>query len=259
MGAAVTSEHSESNKPGISGTGRSTESTSPTTSETGRTGGNGTSGRTGGEKGNEAETVILEVANVKDEKLPERKPGETDEAYQKRVEKNAKKREAYAASKSQNGGSYKPRKVNQGSAKKATVVDTLQIETLIRTVSTITSSRPGFEIWKLSDAEIKSISTPLGNIISKSEALSAMGEHTDAIALLVAAVTIFAPRIIIMVTLKKEEKKSARTGQRVDTNTKPADNKTGTPEPVTRIADRKAAPNSAPVTPNLSWLGSPTA
>ena len=177
---------------GTGGSGGSAKGTSSTdTRTTGRTGGaTGGSGGSGGKTTTEKE-IVSTVANVEE---------------QKRLERNAKRRERYAKQKAE--GTLKPKKVNNKKTKE--MIDTSQIETLIKTVSVMVSSRKGQEHWLLLDSEVKAIAEPLTNILKDSNAFSSISEHSNAVALVIACITIILPRTIKSITdisKKKKERK----------------------------------------------------
>ena len=183
---------------GTGGTGGDTKSTSPTdTGTTGRTGGTGTGGRTGGKTTTEKE-VISTMADVEEEK---------------RLERNRKRRERYAKQKAE--GTQKPKKVNTKKSKE--IIDTTQIETLIKTISVMVSSRPGQEHWLLLDSEVKALSEPLTNILKDSDAFSSISEHSNAVALVIACITIILPRTIKSITdISKKKKKEKEVKKNVE-------------------------------------------
>lgn len=149
-----------------------------------RTGGSG--GKTTAEK-----EVVSSVADVEE---------------QKRLERNAKRRERYAKQKAE--GTLKPKKVNNKKTKE--VIETSQIETLIKTISVMVSSRPGQEHWLLLDSEVKAIAEPLTNILKDSNAFNSISEHSNAVALVIACITIILPRTIKSVTDINAKKKKKR-------------------------------------------------
>ena len=177
---------------GTGGTGGDTKSKSSTDTRTnaGGTGGTGTGGRTGGRTTEEKE-VVSTVVNVEEEK---------------RLERNRKRRERYAKQKAE--GTQKPKKVNTKKSKE--VIESSQIETLIKTISVMVSSRPGQEHWLLLDSEVKAIAEPLTNILKDSNAFSSISEHSNAVALVVACITIILPRTIKSVTDINAKKKKKR-------------------------------------------------
>ena len=156
-----------------------------------RSGGN-RSGGTGRKTTTEKE-VVPTVANV-------------DKEEQKRLERNAKRRERYAKQKAE--GTLKPKKVNNKKTKE--VIEANQIETLIKTLSVMVSSRKGQEHWLLLDSEVKAIAEPLTSILKDSNAFSSISEHSNAVALVIACITIILPRTIKSISdinKKKKEKK----------------------------------------------------
>ena len=182
---------------GTGGSGDTKSKSSTDTGTTGGTGGTGTGGRTGGKTTGEKE-VISTVVDVEEEK---------------RLERNRKRRERYAKQKAE--GTLKPKKVNTKKTKD--VIDTNQIETLIKTISVMVSSRPGQEHWLLLDSEVKAISEPLTNILKDSNAFSSISEHSNAVALVIACITIILPRTIKSVTdLSKKKKKEKEVKKNVE-------------------------------------------
>ena len=175
---------------GTGGTGGDTKSSSSTDTRTnGGTGGN-RSGGSGGKTTAEKE-IVSRVVDVEEEK---------------RLERNRKRRERYAKQKAE--GTLKPKKVNNKKSKE--VIETNQIETLIKTVSVMVSSRKGQEHWLLLDSEVKAIAEPLTNILKESNAFNSISEHSNAVALVIACITIILPRTIKSISdinKKKKEKK----------------------------------------------------
>lgn len=81
-----------------------------------------------------------------------------------------------------------------------------QISALILSVSTITASRPGLEMFALSQPEAMQIATPLANMIAKSETLSKAGEYSDAISLVTACLVVMIPRLLVYNDQQKKKK-----------------------------------------------------
>ena len=176
---------------GTGGTGGDTKSKSSTDTRTKSGGSRGhRSGGSGGKTTTEKE-IVSTMADVEE---------------QKRLERNAKRRERYAKQKAE--GTLKPKKVNNKKSKE--VIETNQIETLIKTVSVMVSSRKGQEHWLLLDSEVKAIAEPLTNILKDSNAFSSISEHSNAVALVVACITIILPRTIKSVTDINAKKKKKR-------------------------------------------------
>ena len=172
-------------------TGESTTSGSSTDTTTKSGGSRGNrSGGSGGKTTTEKE-IIPTVANVEE---------------QKRLERNAKRRERYAKQKAE--GTLKPKKVNNKKTKE--VIEANQIETLLKTVSVMISSRKGQEHWLLLDSEVKAIAEPLTNILKDSNAFSSISEHSNAVALVIACITIILPRTIKSITDINAKKKKKR-------------------------------------------------
>ena len=183
---------------GTGGNGGSTKSKSATDTgtRTGGTGGTGTGG-TGGKTTGEKE-VISTMVDVEEEK---------------RLERNRKRRERYAKQKAE--GTQKPKKVNSKKTKE--VIDTNQIETLIKTISVMVSSRQGQEHWLLLDSEVKALAEPLTNILKDSNAFNSISEHSNAVALVIACITIILPRTIKSITdISKKKKKEKEVKKNVE-------------------------------------------
>lgn len=171
-------------EPAESGPGTESKSAK----DTGTRGRRGRRGRSTGSTGEEKE------------KLPGVAAVDADEEA-KREERNRKRRERYAANKS------KPKKV-----KKSELVNTTDIANILGALSHVLATRPEMAHWQLTPDEINKLSLPLSNIMDKSGVLTELGEHADAIALVTACFTIFAPRIAISVAnykIKKEVNKFA--------------------------------------------------
>ena len=182
---------------GTGGTGNTKSTSSTDTGTTGRTGGTGTGGRTGGKTTGEKE-VVSSMVDVEEEK---------------RLERNRKRRERYAKQKAE--GTQKPKKVNTKKTKD--VIDTNQIETLIKTISVMVSSRQGQEHWLLLDSEVKALAEPLTNILKDSNAFNSISEHSNAVALVIACITIILPRTIKSITdLNKKKKKEKEVKKNVE-------------------------------------------
>ena len=136
-----------------------------------------------------------------------------DVEEEKRLERNRKRRERYAKQKAE--GTQKPKKVNTKKTK--AVIDTTQIETLIKTISVMVSSRQGQEHWLLLDSEVKALAEPLTNILKDSDAFSSISEHSNAVALVIACITIILPRTIKSITdLSKKKKKEKEVKKNVE-------------------------------------------
>lgn len=207
---------------GTTGTSNRSTSTTSTGTNTGTGTGTGTGTSTGTEtvKGQEIPELALLTDEEKTQYLV------ADEKEQKRLLRNAKRRQRYADQKSESGQPVKPRKV-KGAKKEATPqIDNTQLNLIVASLSSVVASRPNCEHWLLSEAEINSITTPLSKMLAESQAFANMGQYSNQIALCMACITVFMPRLIITVQKNKEVKKIARTGQR--TNTSVNDERVGT-------------------------------
>ena len=81
---------------------------------------------------------------------------------------------------------------------------------LITGLSGVVATRPNMAHWMIDKEEAKQISDPLCKVIEKNEQLKKVAEHSDSIALAVACLTVFAPRMYITATMVKEEKKKKK-------------------------------------------------
>ena len=120
----------------------------------------------------------------------------------------------------------KPRKVNKAKKKEAGP-DTAQLNSLIKSISGLVASRPGCGHWLLTDKEIESITTPLMGCLNDLEVLEKIGENSNQIALGMACISVFAPRIIVTVQQKKEVKKVEREFKQKIERTAPDNKKSG--------------------------------
>lgn len=195
--------------------GKSSSTTSSTT-ETRTSGSGGTGGRTRGETNEEK--IVSELALLTEEEKQQYKVA--DEQEQKRILRNAKRRERYAKQKADGGQPVKPRKVRQAKTPAQQPVDTKQLNAIIISLSAVVASRPNCEHWLLNEKEVESITTPLSKMLAESQALETIGQYSNQIALVMACVTVFAPRLFVTVQKQKEEKKRAITGQTTNTNVK---------------------------------------
>lgn len=195
--AGNVSEHS--NSTGTTNTG--------TRTGTGNSG-TGTAGRTAG---NKTEEKLLEMAAVKAEPKPEKKP-EQKPVYipEQKPVYIPEGLTPIVPTPPPATKQRKPRKVNKAKPKKETGPDVTQLNNLIKTVSGVVASRPGNAHWMLTDKEVESITTPLAAMLEEMAIVEKLGEHSNQVALAVACVSVFAPRIIVTVNQKKEVKKVER-------------------------------------------------
>lgn len=188
--------------------------------------GNGDGGRnpdrgSGGAGGEAKEKELPELALLNEEEKQIYLSGDKDE--QKRVLHNARKRARYAKNKQNTTGEeVKPRKVNnnKAKAKSEAPIDVTQLNLIFMGISSAVASRPNCQHWLLTEQEINSITVPLSKMLAESTMFSGMGEYSNQIALVMACITVFAPRLMLTVQKSKEVKRNARTGQTTNTNVK---------------------------------------
>lgn len=205
MGAQIAGDNGKSAESRTGESGRGTYSKSTGDTRTGTTGTAGTVGTAGtaGTSGTEKEEKkSAGLAVVNDD--------------EKREERNAKRRERYAQQKAANGESVKPRKVRQTKNKATAPVNTEQLNALVKTVSAIIASRPDCDHWLLTDKEIDSITTPLAGIIAETEAFAKIANNSNQIALAVACMTVFAPRVFVTATKIKTKKETQKNARKID-------------------------------------------
>lgn len=210
---------------GTTASGSSSSTTSTTTTESRGSGGSGSgrsgSGRTETREETKQTSEADKLALLTKEELEEY--NNSDEENKKRLLRNAQRRDRYAKQKANDGGQVKPRKVRQ-TKKPAEVkpnMDTTQLNAIVLTLSTVVASRPNCEHWLLTQKEIESITTPLAKMMEESKALETIGQYSNQIALTIACVSVFVPRLIITVQKQKEEKARAISGQSTNTTVKP--------------------------------------
>lgn len=241
---------------GIDGKDGSVNKQPETGAAAGGSGGNSTgTADTGARTGARTGTGAGARTGTEEKRVPQLVPvtPEDEAAEKKRLEKNAKKRAAYAEKKAAGTLQAKPKK-----PKKADAAPTFsgmsadQLNALLMSTSAVIASRPNCSHWLLTEAECKSITTPLVAMIAESEKLEFVTKNSNQIALCIACITIFVPRIFVSVQLnkaatpKKKEIKKNDTGTEVR-KTESSDQKPGTQH------DGITSGNSANDGELLSW------
>ena len=197
-GAGDTKTTGAGRKAGASSKGNSSTDTGTSSGA----GGSGSSGSGTGAGATTKEKVVPGLSTVK-----------TDE--EKRLARNERRRQRYAEKKAEQGGTVKPRKVNSVKKKEEKpALSNDQLNSLILSFSAVIASRPKCEHWLLTEAEVNSITTPLSNMLKESAVFEKIGEHSNQIALIVACVTVFMPRVIKSVAMIQEEKKNEQRVKR---------------------------------------------
>ena len=184
------------------GAGRveSDSSTGTTDAGTGRGRGRGRAGSAAESGTGEKETVVPQVVSVEPVISEEEK---------KKAERNAKRRARYAEQKA------KPRKVNK-QKQEPQLVSAEQINGLIISVSGIIASRPNCEQWLLTESEVEAITKPLLAIIADSEKVEMIANNSNQIALAIACISAFAPRLLVTVQKMKAEKEKKKNAREAD-------------------------------------------
>ena len=185
--------------------------------------------------------------------------GENKTEEQKREERNAKRRERYAQQKIESGQSVKPRKVNK--PKKETKNDSVteeQLTALVVAVSSTIASRPNCEQWLITESEVKSIVKPLLAILSENEKIEMLTQNSNQIALAIACITVFAPRILVTVQKMKSENDKKKIAIEKDNVNNGQIRKAKADNQNTNRADvGTASANGQGNGDGLSWFGSP--
>jgi hypothetical protein len=188
------------------GTGTGGNSTSTPDTRGNGNGGNGGNGNGSGGSGN---------GETKEKGLPQLVTVDNTEQTEeeKRQERNRKRRERYQREKAESGQTVKPRKVNKTKASEPSVSSMTkeQMNALLVSTSAVIASRPNCSHWLITEKEADTITTPLLKMIAESEKLEFVTKNSNQIALVIACITIFAPRIFITMqqnkALPKKEKK----------------------------------------------------
>ena len=228
------------------GAGTSTENKSTANSGTG-------AGTTAG-AGTTEEKELSRLAILTEEEKALYASG--DDTEKKRIMRNAKKRERYRQQKQAGGQTVKPRKV-RGKKEPENVLDVTQLNLIIAGVSAAIASRPNCEHWLLTEAEINSITTPLSKMLAASTMFANMGQYSNQIALVMACITVFAPRLMITAQKQKEVKKRARTGQQTDTNVRDIGEKKKSHIESDRGNDKKSTSNGSDNGNTVPFYGVP--
>lgn len=258
-GNAKGEERTDRTERASGGSSNSPDTNTSTSGGAGGAGGAGAGGtaRTATEK---AEVSGLALLTEEEQKIYET----ANEAEQKRLLKNAKRRQQYAEKKANGGQTVKPRKVRKAKAETPNpALDKASLNMIIASLSAIIASRPNCEHWLLSEAEINSITDPLSKMLADSEAFANLGQYSNQIALVMACATVFIPRMIVTIQKQKEVKAIERTGQHTDTTVKRLDGGRTVSKTETSNSnangknDKKSSSNGTNNVANVPWYGSP--
>ena len=131
---------------------------------------------------------------------------------------------------------------------------------LITGASGVVASRPDMGHWMIDKKEALQIADPLCKVIEKNEALKKVAEHSDSIALAVACMSVFMPRIFITATISKEKKVQKQkkiikaVNENHDSETGKAETGSGKAENGSRKNDAKPSDSGTNVSASLSEL-----
>lgn len=227
------------------GTGNSSGSTRAADTR-GNGSGTGTGNGSGAGSGETKEKGLPQLVTV----TPEEQSAE-----EKRLERNRKRRERYQKEKAESGQTVKPRKVNKQKNSVAPVTNMTkeQMNNLIVSTSMVIASRPNCAHWMITEKEADSITTPLLAMISESEKLEMIAKNSNQIALVIACITIFVPRLFITIQMNKTTPKPPKKEIKPDarkTETRPPE--TGNQKP-NIVNDGESAPANTNDDFVLSW------
>lgn len=90
------------------------------------------------------------------------------------------------------------------------------ITSLLVAVFGVAGSRKGFEFWKISEAEARTIAEPLQKVLSSYNMDERLGKYADHIALVAACGTVIAPRAIATVTIEKSKMKKKKEVKKIE-------------------------------------------
>ena len=173
------------------GKGRSSSDSGTGTAKTGRgrkTGTGGTGTDTTDQKGKDESVLAVPEIVESPVPVPEKKPAKKRTTKKKKV---VKKQPSFSAD---------------------------QISTLLMGVTSILASRPGMEVFMLSETECNQIAVPLANMIEESGYSESVGKYSNQIALGSACLMIFIPRILIYIEQQKSKKVQQNGGLKLERN-----------------------------------------
>ena len=87
---------------------------------------------------------------------------------------------------------------------------------LLVAVFAVAGSRKGFEFWKISEAEARTIAEPLQKVLASYNMDERLGKYADHIALVAACGTVIAPRAIATVTIEKSKMKKKKEVKKIE-------------------------------------------
>lgn len=109
----------------------------------------------------------------------------------------------------------KPRK-KRVTKKQKTDANVENISGLLVSVSGVIASRPNMSYWKISEAEAQTIAEPLQKVLENYSMSEKLGKYADHIALATACCTVFAPRIVMSVSMEKERRKKEKEAKEIE-------------------------------------------
>ena len=90
------------------------------------------------------------------------------------------------------------------------------ITNLLVAVFGVAGSRKGFEFWKISEAEARTIAEPLQKVLASYNIDERLGKYADHIALVAACGTVVTPRAIATVTIEKSKMKKKKEVKKIE-------------------------------------------
>lgn len=158
-----------------------------------------------------------------------------------------------AAAERQRKSRAKKKASTASSKQTVSVASNMQMKVMLMTLSGILASRPGMEVWALSNEEAEQIVTPLAGIMAKSNIGESVGEYADHIALAIACFTIFIPKFL-MWQATKPNKKEVQYAEQVRNTERSSNNQTGTLATSSGTSNRQHTDNLSNVNASVSAL-----
>lgn len=136
----------------------------------------------------------------------------------------------------------KPKKAKATRTKATkTVFEAEQIDSILVAVFDLIASRPNMGAWKITKQEAHTVSVPLCEVLEKYDQLSAFTQNSAEIALIVACISLFVPRLIATAKIKKEVSQDGLHGKSIAGST-------GRKLDETRPSKASSGPVNKPVT-----------
>lgn len=114
-------------------------------------------------------------------------------------------------------------------AKKVTAIDATQVSVFLQTMSAVIATRPNMQAFTLTKEEADQLAIPLASIVGKNESIASVaGDYADHIALVIAAFTIFIPKLLLFKAQRELNKPTQLPREDVPRNESTTTTSTGT-------------------------------